>query len=312
MNAATIAHATVEVPAASEGWVDTGIDVTAGQTVTLVATGSAALVGGPDDLTFAPHLLLCHRITPDGQFDKLPAPTTTFVADVTGRLELIAHFPGAWTDRTGGLDPAWPRAAATGSYTVEVSVGADSAPRPRLPAGWAPLWRIGASDVYRDAGSAADGTWIECRSRRDAGLVARPVDVPLTDRTRLRWQWRVLGLPSRVAEDTLLTHDYISVAVEFDNGRDLTYLWSSTLPVGTTFACPLPWWDAHETHQVVRSGADDLGRWVDQDQPVLADYSRAIGGPPPERILAIWLIVVSVFQGGLAECDYRGIELGES
>lgn len=39
-------------------------------------------------------------------------------------------------------------------------------------------------------------------------------------------------LPSEVREDTLTTHDYMSIAVEFDNGQDITCYWSAELPVG--------------------------------------------------------------------------------
>jgi hypothetical protein len=296
----------IEVPADSPGWVDTGVTVEAGRTVTLEATGTASPAGGPESLVFRPHLFLCYRISPDGTFDKLAAPTTTFVAGHTGRLELVANFPGAWLDRRGELDnAAWPRPAAVGSYTVRIRVDdGDPAPPPALPAGWEPVWRIGATTVYRDQGDA-----IHCRAERDGGLIVRPVDVPLTEATRLRWDWRVTALPARAAEDTLLTHDYLSIAVEFDNGLDLTYMWSAALPVGTSFACPLPWWNAHETHQVVRSGTADLGRWLSEEQSVLADYTRAIDGPPPRRIVGIWLIAVAVFSDGLGECEYRAIDL---
>lgn len=324
-------EATIEVPADSPGWVDTGIAVEAGRSVTLLATGTAGPAGGPDSLVFRPQLLLCYRVSPGGAFGKLAAATTTFVADCTGTLELVANFPGAWLDRRGELDfAAWPRPAAAGSYTVRVLVW-DGDPADglaplahtdplaaaerrrvlqptRLPDGWQPVWRTGATEAYRDH-TGPSGSWIECRCESDGGLIVTPVDVPLTGDTRLRWDWRVLSLPSQVAEDTLLTHDYLSIAVEFDNGLDLAYMWSSTLPVGTTFGCPLPWWNAHETHQVVRSGTADLGRWVSEEQLVLADYARAIGGPPPQRIVGIWLIVVAVFQGGLAECEYRGVDL---
>ena len=37
------------------------------------------------------------------------------------------------------------------------------------------------------------------------------------------WSWLVEKLPSELLEDLALTHDYISVAVEFDNGQDITY-----------------------------------------------------------------------------------------
>jgi len=54
----------------------------------------------------------------------------------------------------------------------------------------------------------------------------------LTPTLRLRWSWRLDKLPSRLPEDTALTHDYISVALEFDDGRDLTWHWSAGLPPG--------------------------------------------------------------------------------
>ncbi|MDC6711173.1 DUF3047 domain-containing protein, partial [Leclercia adecarboxylata] len=108
------------------------------------------------------------------------------------------------------------------------------------------------------------------------------------------------------------THDYLSIAVEFENGLDLTYLWSSSLPVGTHFRCPLPSWDQRETHWVVRSGAAELGRWLDEKRPILEDYRAAIGGPDPARVVAVWLIAVSLFQRDVGDCAYAGIALSNA
>jgi hypothetical protein len=83
------------------------------------------------------------------------------------------------------------------------------------------------------------------------------------------WSWRVTTLPSLVGENTLGTHDYLSIAVEFDNGQDMTYLWSSSLAVGNAFRCPAL----------------------------------------PARIVAVWLIALSPFQRRMGECAYRGIRL---
>jgi hypothetical protein len=82
-----------------------------------------------------------------------------------------------------------------------------------------------------------------CNNRsciNDGAILKRPLDFPLDNTVRLDWSWRVKTLPSRLAENTLATHDYLSMAIEFDNGQDLTYLWSSCLPVGTSFRCPIP------------------------------------------------------------------------
>jgi hypothetical protein len=116
-------------------------------------------------------------------------------------------------------------------------------------------------------------------------------------------------LPSTVGEDTLATHDYLSMAIEFDNGQDMTYLWSSSLPVGAAFRCPMPWWDKHETHIVRRTGTNELGSWINESQPILEDYKKAVALPLPSRIVGIWLIGVSPLQRRVGECEYRSIQL---
>jgi len=73
----------------------------------------------------------------------------------------------------------------------------------------------------------------------------------------LEWTWRVNALPSRVREDAFATHDYASIALEFDDGRDLTWYWSAALPVGHHYRCPLPRWRESETHVGARSGPKD-------------------------------------------------------
>jgi hypothetical protein len=114
-------------------------------------------------------------------------------------------------------------------------------------------------------------------------------------------------LPSKVAEDTLPTHDYLSVAVEFDNGQDITYFWSCELPLETTFRCPIPTWTHRETHVVARTGLQDLGKWLSEERDVYADYAERIGGPMPERIVRVWLIAVTIFQQTEGRCQFADI-----
>ena len=322
----------VNVPADSEGWVDTGVTVQAGESLSLLACGTAHPAGA-EEVRFDPSLLLCRRIRGAQAFDKLPASCDSFTADSSGSLELVVQFPGAWNDPAGTLAADWPRNGATGGFSVAVLVWKASADEGLalfaasddsgfgnqalqrvldpavLPQGWSPLWRVGSSEVYRQT---AGDTWparIRCNCHGDGGILKYPVDIPLDASTRLDWRWRVTALPSAVAEDSTPTHDYLSIAVEFDNGLDLTYMWSVSLPVGYAFKCPFPWWDKRETHQVVRSGAADMGRWQDESQPILADYEKAIGGPAPTRIVGVWLIAVSVFQRKPGNCEYQAIRL---
>jgi len=146
-----------------------------------------------------------------------------------------------------------------------------------------------------------------CDTHGDVGILRRPAALPLQPGTFLSWRWRVDSLPASLREDSLPTHDYLSIAVEFDDGQDLTYYWSAALPVGTVYRCPLPTWKDKETHVVVRSGLDDLGCWLDERRDVHEDYRRCIGGPA-RSIVRVWLIANSLFQRGHGRCEYSGIE----
>jgi len=134
------------------------------------------------------------------------------------------------------------------------------------------------------------------------------VDFPLGADTTLSWRWRVAELPSAKPENELLQHDYVSLALEFENGRDLTWHWSASLPAETGYACPIPSWTPRETHVVVRSGRDGLGSWCAERRRVRDDYARFVG-EPPSRIVAAWLIAVALFQHGSGAAEFAEITL---
>lgn len=325
------ASAVLEISGSRPGWVDTGLDVVAGQRVSLLSFGVVWLAK-PLDIGFEGRSALWYRIG-NGPIAKLIDNTGTFTAVTSGRLEVINRWLGEWLDETGAFEPDHPHMPAEGGFSVGVIVwngdaaeglarlakidssGLASIELERLgqerpePRGWSPLWRLGRTPIYCDAVDDNAPPRITCRCSANAGILRYPIDIPLDESTRLSWRWLVTALPSEVAEDTLPTHDYLSIAVEFENGQDLSYLWSAALPVEHAFRCPLPWWDRHETHLVVRSSADEIGRWVDEERPVLADYRRAIASSAPRRVVAVWLIAVSAFQRGVGSCDYAGIML---
>jgi len=329
------AHAIRYVDAAGTEWVDSGIDLRRGQSATLLASGQVWM-SREADLHVGPKVALWFRIG-DGPVQRALGAGTTFAAERDGRLWLVTRIPGDWIDVQGRFAPdfvrpgasggvlvaalAWTGTAAAGlqAFAAADTSGAASAELQRLsapvvpPSGWQPLWRIGQSSVFRRDDEAAGGPVgrprIHCRCSHDAAILTHAVDVPLDASLRLAWSWCVEQLPSQLAEDTLPTHDYLSIAAEFDNGQDLTYMWSRSLPVDTSFRCPLPWWDEHETHIVARSGTEELGRWLAEEKPLLADYQRAVGGTAPARVIAIWLIAVSAFKRGTGVCAYRDIRL---
>lgn len=258
----------------------------------------------------------------------------SFIAQNSGPLQFGNYFPNDWADQQGTrrqnddvydktdgeariLIIRWSGSAldglqqlqALGDYDnrvtneIERIQGGDT-----TPIGWHYLWNIGPSEIYSDQHTAEGSPCIHCHTHGDIGILQKNIDVPLDESSEISWRWCIDQLPSPLREDAIPTHDYLSIAVEFDNGRDITYYWSSTLPEGTGYDCPLPNWKGKEYHVVVRSGTQGLGQWLDERRNLYQDYQHYMG-EPPARIVKVWLIANSIFQRNTGTCDYADIVL---
>lgn len=319
--------ARASVSATDEGWRSTSMRVKRGESFSVFADGtvwiSKLLSVGAEA-----RLALWLRIAGHGPIRKMLDNVTSFDAWDDGEIELCLKPPGEWADENGNFDPAIPRTGATGGVDAIVAVWpglpaegmsalsripafaemAAAASERTAPQAWSYLWRLGDGAIY-DACACEGGPAIHVHTHGDVGILQHDVDISLDGDTELEWRWRVEQLPSSLPEHIQPTHDYLSIAVEFENGLDLTYYWSASLPEGTIYRCPLPWWSERETHWVVKSGTEQLGSWHSERRRLKADYERAIGGPVPERIVRVWLIANSVFQRGHGIADFSGIAL---
>lgn len=312
-------------------WRTVGFTVAPDDEVTIIAAGGF-WASKMLDLGFGARVGLWLRTGVGTAICKTPSNHSTVNMVSGGPLEVVAKPPGEWVDEQGCFDPDYPREglsgeisvciirwkgaalpglealAQAGDYEGLVAAALEEARNPvPPPEGWRYLWRLGEGRIFREH-HAADTHSICCHTAGDVGILQFPADFPLTEETRLRWRWKVERLPCDLPEDIQPTHDYLSIAVEYDNGQDLTYMWSSSLAEDTIFRCPLPYWDKVETHWVVRSNPADLGKWLSEERSLRTDYAKAIGSPPA-RITRIWLIAVSVFQRREGICEYAGIEL---
>lgn len=313
-------------------WIDAGIAVEDGDEVTILGQGDLWM-SKPLDIRLGAGSALWARIG-DGPLFKVTAEASTLIAEKSGPLYLIAAGPGAFEtpagDFLGGEVPDGPTgqfeaailkwkgdalsglsalaSAATGDLRDLLNSAAERAKSPITPPeNWRYLWRLGEGELYSPAPEQGDAC-IHCTTHEDVGILQIPAERPLTDTLTLNWDWIAHQLPSALPEDIEPTHDYLSIAVEFDNGLDLTYMWSAALPEDTIFQCPLAWWDERETHWVIRT-KKDIGKWLSEERSIRKDYERAIGGDVPAKVVQVWLIANSLFQRGTGKCDYRGIRL---
>jgi hypothetical protein len=324
--------ALIHVPVNRAPWTHATIHVEVGDQITWLAWGHVDLMK-PLGIAVGPSMGLLCRVG-NGKPHAGGRSTQTFTADCKGAVQVAGRAPG-WLQEDGSIAVdrmpyrlpyrahtgtltavlvRWPPGTDPGEALASVASGDQSglcaaeaarlANPPQPPAGWRPLESTGHEEIWAPTDH---GVALDCND--SVGILRHPADVPLTPTLKVRWSWRVDELPSQLPEDTKITHDYLSIALEFDDGQDLTWHWSSVLPEGFAYRCPLDYWRKVETHVVVRTGPTDLGGWIDEEQSVLADHQAAIGGPAPARVVNAWLIGVSLFQGGRARAEFRNIEL---
>lgn len=320
----------VEMEASQLPWIDSGIELEAGDWVTTVAAGRAILSDALD-VWVGPQLQLWMRVGDNGVIFNGTRETYSFQATESGRLYLGNAFPGQWGDVHGRISTSLNQyASSAGGLTVAIirwkgdaagalaleSEGPLAAESARLrehtepPAGWEYLWFLGRSEIFRpsvDAGRPC----IECLTHRNVAILQHDAPFDLAEGTRIGWSWKVDELPSELPENTAASHDYLSVAIEFENGRDITYTWSPEIAVGTGYWCPLPNWKDREFHVVIRSGSAGLGTWLDESRDLYADYRKYMG-EPPKRVVRVWLIAVSLFQRRTGRASFRDFVLGSA
>ncbi|MFN2425773.1 MAG: DUF3047 domain-containing protein [Candidatus Binatia bacterium] len=319
-----------EVEATDLPWSDTGLELEEGEWVTTIACGRVVLSDALD-VWIGPQFQLWMRVGDSAAIFNGTRDTTSFRCESRGRFYLANNFPGQWGDPggrvstsleeygkyTGGMTVVvvrWKGPAVDGLAALAPAAGgrlADEHQRlvddVQTPPGWRYLWFLGRSEIFRS--STEDGQpCISCHTHRNVGILQHDAAFELTQTTRLRWSWKVDELPSTLPENTALSHDYLSVAVEFENGRDITYTWSPELPVGTGYWCPLATWKDREFHVVIRCGNKGLGTWLKEERNLHQDYLHYIGDPPA-RVVRVWLIAVSLFQRRNGRASFREFEL---
>ena len=320
-------RADVSINSIKQGWVSTGLWLKPGEEVTLAGTGEADLgLGNP----LQPRHLLWARVGEEGAIFQLPSNTHTFTAAQRGELYVTASPPAlVWANRRGERVAAWeqmpdvPLSLAVSAFRwrdsardglqlmAEDAGNSDFAQAAltameearALPTGFEYLWFLNSSNVF-EAFDSDQRRGVHASTDDDVGIIRRPLDIPLTADTRIDFDWLYEELPALGPETDAATHDYLSIALEFDNGHDITWFWSAHLPEGEMFPCPLPDWQHRETHIVLQSGEQGLGEWHSHSRSVQADYQASVGGEMPTRIVGVWVIANALFGRQPAEAFF--------
>jgi hypothetical protein len=147
----------------------------------------------------------------------------------------------------------------------------------KIPAGWSSrdkedmgrVYSVQVEDGHRFLHADAKGISVQIGFEKAWGLGEFPI---------LRWRWRARVFPEGSNEREKGGNDSIlSVYVVLGGWpvpSSMKYIWSDTLPVGTTIDSP------HSSKTkifVVRSGRSQAGKWLTEERNVLADYRSLFG-----------------------------------
>jgi Protein of unknown function (DUF3047) len=175
-----------------------------------------------------------------------------------------------------------------------------------IPPGWQrQRWGSPAYDfaVVEDGGRKV----LHLKSTNDSSTISMDIrgKVSLKDTPVLEWSWKAVVLPkgadSRKAEtDDQAAQLYLTWPrfPEAVRSRIIGYIWDTTVPAGTIIPSQKT---GTVTYVVVRSGPEDVGKWVTERRNVFEDFRRIYGEVPDEPPSIISVGVDSNEVGGVAE-----------
>ena len=177
----------------------------------------------------------------------------------------------------------------------------------RLPEGWG--WRKRDRDKLKPYRVAVDGSdhYLAAQDTGSSVILLKyahwnPREFPI-----LTWCWRARALPPGADERYGPTNDsaaglYVIFSQNwFGLPKQIKYVWSSTLPVGTVDRrkrIARPWFF------VVESGAENVDRWVFEQVDLVRDYGRVYRGKPKTRTLGLGILTDANSTHSYAEADY--------
>ena len=176
-------------------------------------------------------------------------------------------------------------------------------PAPKPPIAWTEPFDALKLDEWRDVEVKGHTAYeaVELSGRRclratshaAASILLHALRVDIDDHRWFSWDWRVDQLVEGEALHEKRGSDAAArVYVYFEsNGlpwrkRNIDYVWSATLPVGTMLESAFT---STSKIIVVESGAASLGTWRHVTRNVAADYVRCFSGKPP-RAIAVGLM----------------------
>jgi hypothetical protein len=158
------------------------------------------------------------------------------------------------------------------------------------------------------------GSYLEARAVSSAVTIAKKFEYDLREYPFLAWQWRTMEAPKggeggderhkKTGDSTAAVYVIFGGRVRPDN---IKYVWSASLPVGTTTASP---YSSDTKIVVLRNQTSSRATWFSEKVNVYEDYKRLFGHDPG-RVQAIGIMSDSDNTQSTAVAHYRGIQVSK-
>lgn len=179
-------------------------------------------------------------------------------------------------------------AAGAGRVVVIEDWTSDAVSRKGIPSGWTgeSFGRRAAYDfvIEQNAGRRV----LHLESDNEHSTIAKDITgkVNLKETPILEWTWKAAVLPTggdlRRKETTDIAAQLYIVWPRFPalfRSRIIGYVWDATTPVGTIVKSQKT---GTVTFVVMRSGSEDLGKWLTERRNVAEDYVKIFGEAPDD------------------------------
>lgn len=133
---------------------------------------------------------------------------------------------------------------------------------------------------------------VEAHAANSMALLARPVVIDLAKTPVLCWRWRIdaplknADITRKTGDDTA-AHIHLSFAAKQGPGQKqdsaLVYAWDNRQPAGAWLTSV---YSGRTRMLVLRSGAADAKRWIEERRDLDTDYHQAFGHAP-DRVIGL-------------------------
>jgi hypothetical protein len=153
--------------------------------------------------------------------------------------------------------------------------------------------------------SESDDNFVRLNVQNKCTSFGKPVTFSTDSMPFLKWKWRVITLPEGGCENKKSKNDsgagvYVVFKGAFKLNKIIKYVWSSTLPVGTTVASP---YNSSTKIIVLQSGNENLGEWINEIVNIRTDFIRLFKSEPPV-VVGIAILTDSDNTSSSAIADY--------